>query len=152
MAKMEKMKPNSYHRMSQMELNRAIAERLSYTVYHYNEIKSYYRLMDEDWNPVVLDAGLIGGQRETEEEAWNDVPQWASDIRLALSLAEADYLSLAHFALYRYRNPFDAWFWEAGFVTLGNPQQTFSTVDNQPEVAICTAWLKWQDSQDTNPF
>ena len=57
-----------------------IGKLLGYTVYHYDKDvgeSCYYMLMTPDFEPV---ADLWHeGQRKTEAEAWNDMPQFSSD-------------------------------------------------------------------------
>lgn len=68
------------------ELNKQIALKLGYSVYHYDKgypADCYYMLMTPDFNPVVLGRD---GERKTEDAAWGDCPNWQENIGLAMEL------------------------------------------------------------------
>lgn len=70
-------------------LNRQIAEKLGYYVYHYDKdiaANCYFELMDPDGNPVRI--GYSDGEQKTEAEAWATCPNWEGDIHRAIELLE----------------------------------------------------------------
>lgn len=73
------------------ELDVRVAKALGYTVYHYDKDYAkncYYQLFDGDGGPVVYTNGWRDGERKTEEEAWNDVPRFSTDLAAAWALVE----------------------------------------------------------------
>lgn len=71
------------------DLNRAIADMLGYSIYHYDKDVAencYYMLMDPNWDRVVY--GLHAGERRTEEQAWADPPDFSGDIAYAWQVVE----------------------------------------------------------------
>jgi hypothetical protein len=74
--------------MTDSELNRALAELMGYTIYHYDkdyEENCYFMLMDTDFDPVEPDDG----RRKTEERAWNDTPDYCTDPAASLEVEQA---------------------------------------------------------------
>jgi hypothetical protein len=79
-----------------MDLNRQIAEKLGYHVYHYDKDipeRCYYMLMDPDGDPAWAnlnfnEIGPRAGERKTEDEAWRDCPNWKGDLSLAIELLD----------------------------------------------------------------
>lgn len=72
-----------------IDLNRQIAERLGWWVYHYDKDyreNCYYQLVNESFVPVVYAPNYYTGQRRTEAEAWADVPDFAGDREASLTL------------------------------------------------------------------
>jgi hypothetical protein len=64
------------------ELDAALAKALGYTVYHYDKdvaVRCYYQL----WNgndDVVKWMNYRESERKTEAEAWDDVPEFSTDL------------------------------------------------------------------------
>lgn len=69
------------------EMDRLIAEKvMGYTVYHYDKDhpnNCYYMLMDADFDPVLFTGNYRDSEKKTEEEAWNDCPEFSTDILAA---------------------------------------------------------------------
>lgn len=124
--------------LTNAEINRNIAELKGYSIYHYDKDvleRCYFQLWDEDGDPVVWK--IYEGQRKTEEEAWQDVPDWASDLNTAFELvAKGCIFTLG----YSYANP------EFKATIYGHVGY-----DVQPARAICLAWLEWQKPTPTMP-
>jgi hypothetical protein len=69
---------------SNAELNRKLAELMGYTVYHREDLGlDFYRLTDPSGIAV---QGFFNGQRDTEEEAWLDIPHFCSDPAASLEV------------------------------------------------------------------
>ncbi|MEK4479532.1 hypothetical protein MKZ23_08875 [Paenibacillus sp. FSL R5-0876] len=70
------------------QLNRALAELMGYTVYHYDKDvlgRCYFELTDpEGYSEIVF-----GGERNTELEAWADVPNYCTDPAASLEVQTA---------------------------------------------------------------
>jgi hypothetical protein len=81
---------------AEKSINRQIAEKLGYHVYHYDKDvpeRCYYQLWDAEGDPVALrtrpgSESRRNGERETEAEAWEDCPDWQGDIKWAVELLE----------------------------------------------------------------
>ncbi|KAA9007226.1 hypothetical protein F4V43_01695 [Paenibacillus spiritus] len=64
--------------MTDQQLNRALAELMGYTVYHYDKDvlgRCYFELTDPEGYPEIV----LGGERKTEPEAWGDAPDYCTD-------------------------------------------------------------------------
>jgi len=74
--------------MDGQALNRAVAEQvMGYTIYHYDkdyEENCYFMLMNDEFDPVEP----LDGRRKTEEEAWNDCPDFSGSISAAWEVVE----------------------------------------------------------------
>ena len=71
-----------YNTNDLLKIDRMIAERLGYTIYHYDkgyETSCYYMLMDGESNGVVVGRE---GERKTEDEAWSDCPRFTNRLFL----------------------------------------------------------------------
>lgn len=81
--------------MTDQQLNRALAELMGYTVYHREDLGlDCYRLTD----PLgIAVQGFFNGQRDTEAEAWLDIPHFCSDPAASLEVQakaiEVDYFN-----------------------------------------------------------
>ncbi|OMD66030.1 hypothetical protein BSK62_13260 [Paenibacillus odorifer] len=67
------------------QLNRALAELMGYTVYHYDKDvaeRCYFELTAPDGYPEIV----FGGERITELEAWADVPNYCNDPAASLEV------------------------------------------------------------------
>lgn len=73
------------------ELDVLVAEKvMRLTVYHYDKDypeNNYYCLIDSDFNPVLL-YEKHRGERKTEAEAWNDIPNYSTNISEAWKVVE----------------------------------------------------------------
>ncbi|MEK5416326.1 hypothetical protein [Paenibacillus sp. FSL L8-0708] len=70
------------------QLNRALAELMGYTIYHYDKDvaeRCYFELTDPDGYPEIV----FGGERNTELEAWADVPNYCNDPAASLEVQTA---------------------------------------------------------------
>lgn len=87
------------------EINRRIAEKLGYTIYHYDKdmpAHCYYMLMDPEGNAVAFKTNSVSdentslriGERKTEAAAWEDCPDWAGDPRYAVELLDNRYAEI----------------------------------------------------------
>ena len=67
-----------------------IAEKvMGYSIYHYDKDhpdNCYYMLMDNEFNPV--NAIYPSNQKKTEAEAWEDCPNFSTDIAAAFEVVE----------------------------------------------------------------
>jgi hypothetical protein len=73
------------------ELDILIAKVMGYSVYHYDKDhpdNCYYMLVDEHFDQVAPYEGWRSGERKTEELAWEDCPEFSSDVSLAMELVE----------------------------------------------------------------
>ncbi|OKP91395.1 hypothetical protein [Paenibacillus sp. P32E] len=71
--------------MTNPELNRALAELMGYSIYHYDkdvEENCYYMLVDPTGDYQQLD-------RKTEAEAWADAPDYCTDPAASLEVQTA---------------------------------------------------------------
>lgn len=72
------------------ELDKLIGQHIMrYRLYHYDkdiEENCYIMLVDEDFDSV-LNLGYVG-ERDTEEEAWDDCPHFSTDIAAAWEVVE----------------------------------------------------------------
>ncbi|WP_156088563.1 BC1872 family protein [Mycobacterium tuberculosis] len=67
------------------KLDALVAEEvMGFTVYQAVEANNYYRLLDSDGHAV----DPFGGERETEEEAWNDCYYYSTDMSAAWEVEE----------------------------------------------------------------
>jgi len=67
------------------QLNRALAELMGYRVYHYDKDvlgRCYFELTD----PEGCSEIVFGGERNTELEAWADVPNYCNDPAASLEV------------------------------------------------------------------
>ncbi|MEK5419404.1 hypothetical protein [Paenibacillus sp. FSL L8-0708] len=67
------------------QLNRVLAELMGYTIYHYDKDvaeRCYFELTAPDGYPEIV----FGGERNTELEAWADVPNYCNDPAASLEV------------------------------------------------------------------
>lgn len=131
-------------------LNRAIAERLGYSVYHYDKgYNDYYMLMDPSWNPAwesftgirfseVSKAGIRAGERKTEAEAWLDAPDWTGDLELALTLRPYKAIGMSVLP--------------SGFISVTAPsliglESVVPPLSVPPAVRYCVAWYQLEQER-----
>ena len=88
---------SKYEKLTDEQINREIGARLGFWVYHYDKdvaSKCYYTLMTSEGDPVTHDLvwGLKGrGEHKTANEAWGDVPNFAGDALVGLTLLGRDH-------------------------------------------------------------
>ncbi|MEK5415223.1 hypothetical protein [Paenibacillus sp. FSL L8-0708] len=75
--------------LTDQQLNRALAELMGYTIYHYDyhydkdvAERCYFELTAPDGYPEIV----FGGERNTELEAWADVPNYCNDPAASLEV------------------------------------------------------------------
>lgn len=79
------------------ELNKQLAIKLGYTVYHYDKDRAencYYSLQDPHGDPVI--SIFREGERKTEEGAWADTPNFDSDLNLLFEILNRRVYTIHH--------------------------------------------------------
>lgn len=71
------------------DLDIHVAKLMGYTVYHYSKgMPGFWQLWKPDGGVAIIgEGGHNVGERDTEAEAWNDVPHFSSDRSAAFELA-----------------------------------------------------------------
>lgn len=87
-----------WYELQGRRLDRMIADILGYTMYHYDKDvaeRCYWQLWDEKGNvaamrtnPETMGYWRTPAEHRTEEDAWEDMPQWSSREDHAVWLAE----------------------------------------------------------------
>jgi len=113
------------------DLRREIAERLGWQVYHYDKGRpAYYLLVDENFD-------ALGKERNTEEEAWADAPDWPRDLNAAMGLVPEIYrLKLVVW-------PID----NAGPRCYAEIEYVWTGGGDTPAEAVCRAVEAWKAAQ-----
>ncbi len=123
--------------LSGYELNRAVAEKFGYSIYHYSsggEASAYYTLQDEDGGNVI-DYGKPSraNEKKTEAEAWRDAPDWSDDMDLAMGLVDKRGFTLGY-------SPSRVMWFASFVISLDDATEVTADGSTAPE-AICRAFL-----------
>lgn len=121
---------------NEKSLSRQVAEKLGFYIYHYNKDRAencYYLLSAQSEGDY--DTHFV--HRKTEAEAWLDVPQFDSDIRLAMALLDGRTWDMGHSM---FRRTYSCSIVPA-FATSEYPNNFTAEADTL-EVAICKAFLQ----------
>jgi hypothetical protein len=129
-----------YAKLSDRELDRAIAEALGYEIYHYDKdypAKCYYMLMDGD-------GDFSHKERKTEADAWEDIPHWATEYATAFELADEAQHDHPNVDITIQRHGT----WGQYQCRIGNYHHEIESWGETPARALCIAWLNWQRRHD----
>lgn len=128
--------------MEEFPLNQQVAEKLGYSLYHYDKgtaSECYYLLQDEEGHTVSRpgEMGASMGHRKTEAEAWKTAPPFDSDIQWAMTLLKNRTWDLGH-SMFRGTYSCSIVPMYAGSEFPNN----VTAEDAELEVAICKAFLQ----------
>lgn len=146
------------HETQRREFERQMAQELGYYIYHYDKDVApncYYMLMLPDGGDGVViryfrlsqfadeTFGIATGERQTEEEAWGDVPRWLDDREAAMLLVEGRDLALC-------RDSRGWWATLFGVSDLLLRHEPAPRYRNEA-TAITVAFCEWKEAEIGNP-